>query len=340
MAHRAIRALMGAAFAIMAGGARAQDAEWANVIAAAKKEGSVVVYNAGLGVPLYEAIARDFEKEYGIRVDSIIGRGSEITERIRAEQGAGRFIGDLQLHAESVIVQQQTQAPFVQDLPALPNAGKLREPFAVTRVSIPIYTQAYGIFINTNLVKPEDEPRSWTDLLDPRWKGKILSDDLRPIGAGNGLFTTLYKTYGASYHEKLAAQALTFSRDPAADARRVARGEFPIYIPQVYGLVSTFSGLPVKALVPADGTPYSAMDFALMSKAPHPNAARLMINYFLEAKAQLVYAEGWMPPVARDVIEKTSPAARPYAGVKLLGTTKPEEREEMMALARKFYANY
>ena len=318
--------------------ARADD--WDAVVAAAKKEGSVVVYNAGLGVPLYEAVARDFEKTYGIKVESINGRGSEITERIRAEHTAGRFVGDLQLHAESVILQQQTQAPFVSDLPDLPNARNLRPPFAATRISIPVYTQAYGILVNTNLVKPEDEPKAWTDLLDPRWKGKILSDDLRPIGAGNGLFTVLYKTYGASFHEKLAAQGLTFSRDPANDARRVARGEYPIYIPQVYGLVSNFGGLPVKALTPVDGTPYSAMDFAVLSRAPHPNAARLMMNFFLEAKSQLVYAEGWMPPTVAGVVEKTSPTARPYAGVKLLGTTKPEERDAMAALARKFYAAY
>jgi iron(III) transport system substrate-binding protein len=70
--------------------ARAQNAEWAGVIEAAKKEGSVVVYDAGLGVPLYEAIARDFEKTYGIKVETIVGRGSEITERIRAEQVPSR----------------------------------------------------------------------------------------------------------------------------------------------------------------------------------------------------------------------------------------------------------
>lgn len=326
---------------VYAGATRAQTSmDWDATVAAAKREGAVTVYDAGLGVPLYETIAREFEKTYGIRVETIYGRGSELTERIRAEFTAGRRVGDLQLHAESVIVQQQTLAAFSEPAPQVPNAARLRQPFVATPVSIPIYTQAYGIFVNTNLVKPEDEPKSWADLLDPRWKGKILSDDLRPIGAGNGLFTALYKAYGGGFHEKLAAQALTFSRDPAADARRVARGEFAIYIPQVYGLVSTFSGLPVKALVPSDGTPYSSMDFAVMAGAPHPNAARLMINYFLERKAQLVFAEGWMPPVVEGVIEASSPTARPYAGVKLLGTTRPEERDEMMALARKYYASY
>ena len=327
-------------FAILASSALAQDADWEKVIAEAKKEGTVTVYNAGLGVPLYEAVAKSFEARYGVKVQTITARGSEMTERIRTEHAAGRFVGDLQLHAESVIVQQQTQGEFVTPLPGLPNAKNLRAPFSATKISIPIYTQAYGILMNTSLVKPEDAPKSWTDLLDPKWKGRILSDDLRPIGAGNGLFTVLYKTYGGGFHEKLAAQALTFSRDPANDARRVARGEYPLYIPQVYGLVSDFKGLPVKALLPTDGTPYSPMDFAILSKAPHPNAARLMINHFLEIEAQVVYANGWMPPTVTGAIERATAEAQPYAGVKLLGTTKPEEREEMGALARKYYSAY
>ncbi len=326
--------------AVLAGPTLAQDAEWSKVVEDARKEGVVVVYNAGLGVPLYETVAKTFESKYGIKVQSITARGSEMTERIRTEHAAGRFLGDLQLHAESVIVQQQTTGEYATPLPFLPNAKNLRAPFSATRISVPIYTQAYGILMNTSLVKPEEAPKSWTDLLDVKWKGRILSDDLRPIGAGNGLFTVLYKTYGESFHEKLAAQALTFSRDPANDARRVARGEYPFYIPQVYGLVSDFNGLPVKALLPSDGTPYSAMDFAVLTKAPHPNAARLMINHFLEIESQMVYANGWMPPTVEGAIERAAPEARPYAGVKLLGTTNPAERDAMGALARKIYSAY
>ncbi len=336
----ALKWLSALAFSAFFAPALAQDAEWSKVVEEAKKEGTVTVYNAGLGVPLYEAVARTFEAKYGVRVQTITARGSEMTERIRTEHAAGRFVGDLQLHAESVIVQQQTQGEFVAPLPALPNAKNLRAPFAATKISIPVYTQAYGILMNTNMVKPEDAPKSWSDLLDPKWKGRILSDDLRPIGAGNGLFTVLYKTYGAAFHEKLAAQALTFSRDPANDARRVARGEYPLYIPQVYGLVSDFRGLPVKALLPADGTPYSAMDFAVLTKAPHPNAARLMMNHFLEIEAQTVYANGWMPPTVEGAVERANAESRPYAGVRLLGTSNPAERDEMAALARKFYAAY
>ena len=62
-----------------------------------------------------------------------------------------------------------------------------------------------GILINTRLVKPEDEPKSWNDLNDPKWKGKILSDDMRPLGSGNTMFAILQKKMGAALQRATGA---------------------------------------------------------------------------------------------------------------------------------------
>jgi iron(III) transport system substrate-binding protein len=310
---------------------------WDEVAAAAKKEGALVVYNAGIGVQLYQKVATEFEKATGIRVESITARGSEMTERIRSEQAAGRFAGDVQMHAAAVIAQQQTVSDFVQPHGGIPNAKNLRAPFVASDFQIPGYVQAYGILANTNLVKPDDQPKTWTDLLDPKWKGKILSDDLRPIGAGQGLFVALQKAYGRHYHEKLAAQGLVFSRDPGNDARRIARGEYALYIPLVYALAYDLKGLPVKALVPTDGVPYTTIDLAILKNAPHRNAARLFMNYFLSAESQLIYANAWMPPVTQEAVDRANDDAKPYASVKLLSTTQWQEREGMMKLASEIY---
>jgi ABC-type Fe3+ transport system substrate-binding protein len=313
------------------------DEAWDGVVDAAKKEGTLVVYNAGLGVPLYQKVAAAFEKAYGIKVESITARGSEMTERIRSEQAAGRFAGDVQMHAASVIAQQQTVSDFVQPHGGIPNAKGLRAPFVASDIQIPGYVQAYGILANTNLVKADEQPKKWTDLLDPKWKGKILSDDLRPIGAGQGLFTALQKAYGREYHEKLATQGLVFSRDPGNDARRIARGEYPLYIPLVYALAYDLRSLPIKALIPDDGVPYTTIDLAILKNAPHRNAARLFINYFLSIEAQLVYANAWMPPVTQAAVDQANEEAKPYASVKLLSTTQWQEREAMVKLANEIY---
>jgi iron(III) transport system substrate-binding protein len=187
------------------------------------------------------------------------------------------------------------------------------------------------------MVKPEDEPKKWTDLLDPKWKDKILSDDTRPIGGGQTMFFVLQKTYGTPFHEKLAAQNLVFSRDLRNDARRVARGEYPLYIPQMFAMASDLKGLPVKALVMEEGVPYVPINFAQLKNAPHPNAARVFINHFLEQESQLQYANAWMTTVVKGMAEKANPDARPFVEPKLLGATTLEERIPMMELAKKIY---
>ena len=124
-----------------------------------------------------------------------------------------------------------------------------------------------GILVNTRLVKPEDEPKSWEDLNDPKWKGKILSDDMRPLGSGNTMFAILQKKLGAAFNEKLAEQKPVFSRDLRNDARRVARGEYPIYVPQIFAFASDLKGLPVKVVIPKEGAPYAMMEFAMLKNA-------------------------------------------------------------------------
>jgi len=317
--------------------ASAQDASWDSVAAAAKKEGMVVVYSMALGAPYDQAVLKSFEEKYGIKVESLDLRASELAERVQTEQAAGRFLGDVEIITTTMIEEQRKTGDYIQNMGAVPNAQNLRPPFKATDVSVPAYVQPMGILINTRLVKPEDEPKSWNDLNDPKWKGKILSDDMRPLGSGNTMFAILQKKMGADFNEQLAQQKPVFSRDMRNDARRVARGEYPIYVPQVFAFASDLKGLPVKVVIPKEGAPYAQMELALLRNASHPNAARLFVNHFLDQDSQLLYANGWMLPVVKGVAEKANEEARPFADAKLMGPALLEERPAMMELAKKLY---
>jgi ABC-type Fe3+ transport system substrate-binding protein len=317
--------------------ASAQDASWDSVVVAAKKEGKVVVYSMALGAPYYVAVLKAFEAKYGIKVESLDLRASELAERVRTEQSAGRFLGDVEIITTTMIEEQRKNGDYIQNMGAVPNAANLRPPFKATDFSVPAYVQPMGILVNTRLVKPEDEPKSWNDLNDPKWKGKILSDDMRPLGSGNTMFAILQNKMGAAFNEQLAEQKPVLSRDMRNDARRVARGEYPIYVPQVFAFASDLKGLPVKVIIPKEGAPYAQMEFALLRNASHANAARLLVNYFLDQDSQLLYANGWMLPVVKGVAEKANDDAKPYADAKLMGPALLEERPAMMELAKKLY---
>jgi iron(III) transport system substrate-binding protein len=328
-----------APFAATARPAAAQapaDAEWKKVVDAAKKEGKVVVYNGAVGTPTLPKISAAFEGKYGIRVEVLEARASELRERIRTEQAAGKVLGDVSHNGSTTTALQLAEGTFQPHGP-LPNAGKPVPPFAVDDVRVPIYVIPYGILVNTEMVKPAEEPKSWKDVLDPRWKGKILADDMRALGGGAVFFMVTLQKFGREFHEKLALQQPHMNRELRGNYRRVARGEYPIYIPFTLPDILDLKGLPVKVILPPEGSPYVRFDGAIFKNAPHPSAARLLVDFFLSDEVQTIFTSLGYPPVIGGLEGKISAETRPLAQAKLLGTTDPKLQDEMLKLATQIY---
>ena len=147
----------------------------------------------------------------------------------------------------------------------------------------------------------------------------------------------MHDAFGREFHEKLAAQKPVFSRDIPNSERRVARGEYPLYIPFSLQDLNNLKGLPVKAIVPEEGRPYVRFDLSMLKNAPHPNAARLFMNHYLEPDSQLVFANAGYNPVVKGVVEKTLEEIRPLLATKAMGTTDPSSQDAMLALAKQIY---
>src|SRR5436853_1343067 len=156
--------------------ASAQDASFKTVIDAARKEGKVVVYNGAVGTPALPKAGAAFEAKYGVRFELLEARASELRERIRTEQASGKILGDVSHNGSTTTALQLAEGTF-QPHGALPNAKRPVAPFATDDTRVPIYVIPYGILINTDLVKPGEEPKTWKDLLNPKWKGNLLADD-------------------------------------------------------------------------------------------------------------------------------------------------------------------
>lgn len=335
MQRRKLLGLLAAAPAV-ARSAAAQSDDWNKVVEAGKKEGKLVIYTASIGSPFHKKVFNAFEAKYGIKIDLLEARASEVRERVRVEQAAGRFLGDLH-HNGSTTTWLMTRDGNFQPHGAIPNVKNIEPPYEADDTRIPAEVISYGLLINKNMVKPADEPKSWKDILDPRWAGKILSDDYRALGGGAVFFPVMLRTFGREFHEKLATQKPVFSRDLQNNERRTARGEFPLYLPFNLQDLNNLKGLPVKAIVPAEGRPYVRFDISMLKNAPHPNAARLFMNHYLEPESQIVFANAGYNPVIRGVVEKTLPEIRELLATNAMGTTDPPKQDDMLALAKEIY---
>ena len=316
--------------------ALAQDSDWDDIVAAAEEEGALVIYHSQLGARYFTDVVAQFEAAYDIDVQLLDGRATEIIERVRSEAVSERHIGDIVMPS-TASAQNFTEAGYLAPLDTLPNTANLRDGMEAHDTYLPAFRQAYGILVNTNLVDEADRPAHWEDLLDPRWQGQILSNEVRTLGTGMAVLGPLWAHFGDGFVEQLAGQDLTFSRDVRLEERRVAMGEFPILMSEMFAFYRELDGLPVTLVIPEEGSPYTPIDMAVLVGAPHPNAARVFMNYFLSNEAQTVYAEAGMVPVVDGVIEALPEDVAAMAGVTLMGTLGAADRAPTAEIAERFF---
>lgn len=268
-----------------------QDEAWARVVEAAKKEGKVTVYSFGFIGDLGPAMVEAFYRRYGIRAEVITGPGAGLSERVRTEirmKGVVADVGEFSAAFAVLILQEGNLVPIAQELPVFREDVWLTPPQLDQAGHILRHNLSFGSpWVNTDLVKPEQEPRSWTDLLDPRWKGKILSIDPRTTTTPDRFvhMVTKYKMVGPDFFPRLTAQGLSFPSGvgPRPPYVALARGEGAIlaYGLDSQGAVVIAEGAHVKPTAPREGVTATGSAIQLIKGAPHPNAGKLFINFVL-----------------------------------------------------------
>jgi iron(III) transport system substrate-binding protein len=259
------------------------------LIEAAKKEGKLVWY-AAMDLPVSERVARGFESRYpGISV-RIERTGSERQfVRLAQEYGSNIRVVDVinASDASHFIVWKRNGwlAAYVPEDVAKFFPAEHRDAdgmFASSR----IYVSSLGY--NTNLVKPEDAPKSFADLLDPKWKGKIVK--AHP-GYSGTIMTATYqmaRDLGWDYFEKLAKQNVLQVQSSVDPPKKLSLGERAVMADgNDFNLVQLKEqGQPVQVVYPAEGAPLIVCPNAVMKMAPNPNAARLFQSYLFSVEGQ------------------------------------------------------
>ena len=320
--------------------------EWEKTLEAAKKEGQVVVYISG-----YDAILPDFEKEFPeIKVVAVTGRGNQLGPRLLAERRAEKFLADVSSTGANPNYQQFHLAKALDPIkPALilPEVTDQTKWYLKKhQYSDPegqhvfnyVGSATYGsIHYNTKLVDLK-EFKSYWDLLTPKWRGKITIRDIREAGpgAGNTRFFYYHADLGPAFIKKLFGEMdATLFRDFRQGPDWLATGKYAICF---FCDADTLKqqGLPVDTFGPrvfkeGGGLVQQFGTVALLNRAPHPNAAKVFINWLLSRNGQIALQKRTMnsespaDSLRIDIPKDEVPLlGRRLDGIKYLDTGKPE----------------
>ena len=335
---------------------------WDGTLAAARKEGKVVV----AGPPDAEvrtALPAAFEARYGIKMEYLSGRGSDQANKLRRERGAGAYTVDAVVAGNqtmfSVLYAEKMLAPLKPQL-ILPEVtegknwmcGSLWFADPEQQYILRIFnTVRESFIINTKEVN-ENELRRFSDLLNPKWKGKISFLDPSVAGTGANQVALLFTLFGEDYIKKVFVdQQPLISRERRQLTDAVLSGSHPITFGAEDGEIERLraEGQPVKAIFGLEDMPGAVSGgnmIALLDQAPHPNAARIFVNWMASREAGEIYGRALKMVPARADIDAASfmpPEVIPKPGVnyfdvydyKFTTVTNAESRIRMKDILRK-----
>ncbi|MBI4287326.1 MAG: extracellular solute-binding protein [Chloroflexi bacterium] len=302
------------------------DIAWNKVLEAARKEGVVTAYSFSLTGDIAKAAIEAFQNRYGIKLDVVGGVGATLAERIKTENNAKKYVADTFDTAVNGIIPIKELGLLVnlKDLPALKEKNvwllePVMDPAEGTMLQIRLTYQT--TVINTTLVKPDAEPKSFLDFLDPKWKGKKLaSAPPRVSWPLVYLNIAIPDIISESYLRSLGKQELLMVTTMRDEATAVARGDALAVVSTSLSTVDALvrSGAPLKAVVMKEGTISANPAVSVLKNAPHPNAARVFANWWLSPEGQTAVNKAMgVPNVRKDVPDFSSEGTR-IKPVKLL----------------------
>jgi len=273
----------------------------AKLVAAAKKEGTVTWYTTLILNQLGRPMVNAFQKKYGIKVNIIRMNTSDMILRVSNEHKAGKIQADV-VDGTSTIEPMKGQGIMASYMPE--SAARLPDKFKdkdKNWLAVNMYVHTLGY--NTELVPKNKVPKSWADLLDPFWKGKLVWSSLESSSSRPGfvglVLTEMGDKKGMEFLKKLRAQNIAnvkFSARKVMD--RVAAGEYAIALQTFnhHSVISARKGAPTKWL-PLDLSMVVLSVAGVTKNAPHPNAGRLLLDFMASPEGQKLFQKGNYLPV-------------------------------------------
>jgi iron(III) transport system substrate-binding protein len=275
-----------------------------------KPEDQVVVYSAA-DADMVNAMVAAFQQKYpGIKASTVVAGTGEIIKRVEAE--ASRPLGDVlwSVGPESLGAKKNLLASYESREAAAFFPGQAPADHAWT----PFTVMPYIIMYNKKLVPDAEAPKSWKDVVDPRWKGKVAYADATKSGSSYTLLVTWLTVFGKNdtgwkFVEDVLRQSKVLPKS-SMTYQMVANAEIPVGLTFEQAAFDYLKGgAPIGIVYPSEGTAIIPDGSAIIANAPHPNAARLFLDFTVSKEGQALIVDKFgRRSVRRDV---ATPAGLP-----------------------------
>ncbi len=270
-------------------------AEWDKTLEAAKQEGSLIIYSTWPS-EVRTPITAAFKEKYGIGIEWMLGGAAEQSQRLFSQRRAGIYQADVYLAGGGTPINSFIPAGILDPIDPLLLLPEVTSTEPWFQNKLPFVDKDHFLFalrmhvqipirINTDMVK-SDEIKSYRDLLDPKWTGKIVMGDPTTAGSANSWVTTVSEQImGLDYIKALAKQKPVISRNERLNVEQVARGKYPVLIAVRPDEVIVFraQGAPLGSIIPAEGAwmDSGAGTMVIINHPANPNARKVFVNWIL-----------------------------------------------------------
>ena len=271
-------------------------------MAAAKKESKVVWY-CSVPVATAQKIGNLFQQKTGITVELFRSGGSNILRRFQQEGDSGKVFVDVLTHSDpaaaSALTKRGLFVPFkATDFDKVP--AEVKDPDGM---HVAQRLNVMAIYVRDDMVPEADRPKTWTDLMNPKFKGKMVMPDPNFSSLLVVIAGTLAREHGWKYFEALRKNDIMVVQSNQQVSDMVRRGERPIAMAADAAYVGPHrkQGLKVSILYPSDGAFVIASPSSVVKGSPNPNAAKAFADFMLSREVQELFPGEYLYSARTDV---------------------------------------
>ena len=297
------------------------------------------VWYTGFPTEPSDAVSQKFTEQSGIPVEYFRAGSNNVVQKFDQERQANQVRCSVLVMTLPVLIAQWSKEGVLTRYDS-PEFAHLPEEFVIAGYAAPVNGETMSMAYNAEMVSADEAPKTWEDLLDPKWKGKLALTDAASASSALHWFAAVQSVYGKEFMEKLSQQDVLVRTGSADVANTLVSDERPVTaaITQSHASRAIGKGGALRIVVPEVGAPIITNVICIPAQAPDPETGKQFLDFILSEDVQVMLQNEYFSPSMRIGIPpiELDTGARPLAEVKPMASSQADlarfqdERAELM----------